>query len=196
MGDAFSRSYRLHFAYGVDMNPDQIRSCCSDPEVVAVACLKDYEVGFFGYSRTWDGGIESIVPALGSEVWGVVYRLSFADGESLDKEQDVRIDGTGLYFHYPVTVMDVSCKSYDVLLYKKDELGPPTLPSREYLSRILDGAAVRGLPDSYIEHLWNSKARLASYLVPRGQGFRSELLRNTACSGCGDLRESKGGPGF
>ena len=74
--------------------------------MVATARLADHRLGFYGYSPIWDGGLETVLPAPGREVWGVVYALSFSDADSLDTWQGVRLNGTGTYFHYPAEVTD------------------------------------------------------------------------------------------
>lgn len=174
-----------HFAYGSNMNVEQIRKRCSVPRAVAVAKLADHRVAFFGYSGVWDGAMETVIAAPGREVWGVVYALNFADRESLDAWQDVRIDGTGAYFHYPAEVTDTKGRVHSVLFYKKDILGDPQKPSREYLDFIVQGAIEHGLPAAYIEGLRQIESKKADYKVPRYKTSGLGFILNTDCSGCG-----------
>ncbi len=176
----------LHFAYGANMNPDQINARCSRPKVVGAACLTDYSLAFFEHSRVWDGGMETVVPDPGHELWGVLYELSVADGDGLDGWQDVRIDGTGAYFHYPVTVTDRDGKAWQAAIYKKDVRGRPRPPSRECLAFIVQGAVANGLPGGYIEELRRILSVPASYPVPRLPEGDNPLLRTISCSDCGD----------
>ena len=68
-----------YFAYGSNMNKEQIHARCANPKVIAVAKLPHHRVAFFGYSKTWDGAMETVIPAPGQEVWGVIYELNFSD---------------------------------------------------------------------------------------------------------------------
>jgi cation transport regulator ChaC len=191
------KASELHyFAYGSNMNMKQIQARCTRPELIAVARLAQHRIAFFGHSKVWDGAIETVVPAPDHDVWGVIYALPFSDRDRLDSWQDVRLDGTGAYFHYPARVTDTQGQTHTVLLYKKDQLGKPRKPSREYLECIVQGAVERGLPAEYIEELRQMDAKKAEYPVPRLGKFSRELLAGTSCSDCGDLRVSKGGPGL
>ena len=184
-----------YFAYGSNMNQEQILACCLRPVVIGAAKLPHHRIAFYGYSRIWDGGMETVVSAPGQEVWGVLYELTASDWNRLDDGQDVRWDGTGTYFHFPDRVTDTEGKTHPVLLYKKDILREPQPPSREYLDVIVQGAVERGLPASYIEELRRLESRPASFAVPRQGKFSPEPLLGASCSGCEDLSTAKGGPG-
>lgn len=190
------RDHRLYFAYGIDISEAQIREKCEKPVCVDIAKIEGYALSFYGHTAVWDGGCEDFIPAPSHTLWGVVYWLNFSDADRLDTLTDVRLDGTGSYFHYPLTVS--SCdgkKSYDVLLYKKDRDFQPESPSTEYRDVILQGALERGFPAAYVRSLQQMISHPASYPVPRQTAFRRSLLLQTACD-CGDLRLSHGGPGF
>lgn len=173
----------LYFAYGSDMNGRQLASLGIRPTTIITARLPGYRLGFFGYSRVWDGGTESIVPDPQAETWGVLYRMSFDDGEVLDACLDVRPDGGGAYFHYPATVIDTRGGEHLALLYKKDVLGAPRPPSREYLDLIIEGARAKGLPGSYLPFLQQFDSITASYPVPRQKKFDRSLLL-AGCAEC------------
>jgi gamma-glutamylcyclotransferase len=194
MNDELKRPYRLYFAYGSNMNREQILSRCSKPVAIATARLPDHRIAFFGNSKVWDGAMESFLPSQGNDLWGVVYKLSFSDAEMLDTCQDVRLDGTGAYFHYPAVVIDSEENLYHVLLYKKDICGVPLNPSFEYLDLIVKGAVFNGLPSSYIVKLKQIVSKRAGYEVPKRGNYDRSLLLEAACD-CSDMRVSKGGPG-
>lgn len=180
----------LYFAYGSNMNPQQIKTRCLGAEVLAVARLVDHRLAFFGSSTVWDGALETVVPAPGRDVWGVLYALSPLDADSLDAWQDARFDGTGAYFHFPVVVVDVLGQCHEALLYKKDLLGRPQKPSREYLEHIARGAETRGLPPEYIDNLRGLAAQKASYPVPIPQRWDGDVPRGTTCGDCGSLPDA------
>jgi gamma-glutamylcyclotransferase (GGCT)/AIG2-like uncharacterized protein YtfP len=174
----------LCFVYGSDLNPAQLRSRCVQPQALQPARLLDYRLAFFGYSRIWDGAQETVVPAPGHSVWGMLYALTHSDWDRLDAWQDVRLDGTGAYFHYPVRVMDSDGQERIVLLYRKDTEGEPQKPSREYLDFIAHGAEVSGLPPDYTADLRQFATQPASFAVPRRGQFDRALLVASPCAGC------------
>jgi hypothetical protein len=152
--------------------------------MVTVARLSDHTLAFFGKNRVWDGGMETVVAAPGREVWGVLYELTFGDAASLDIWCGARLDGGGVYFHYPVRLLDASGGRHAAVLYKKDVQGPPVPPSREYLAYILSGAAARGLPAAYLAQLKNLSAAPARYPVPRAGGIARGVLQEATCATC------------
>jgi len=178
-------SHTLFFAYGGNMVPEQIQARCTKPEVVSLARLPGHRVAFFGYSKVWDGAVETVVPAVDHEVWGVLYRLTISDSNRLDSWQDVRLDGTGSYFHYPTEVIGDEGTRYSVLMYKKDTQADPLAPSRPYLERIVSGARLRNLPGAYVETLARIPTKEPGYEVPKRGTFDRSLLADMACSDCG-----------
>lgn len=182
MVDNYTRDYRLYFAYGADMLDEHIRTRCFSPEFVAVAKLTGHRLTFFGHSYIWDGACETVVSDDSSDVWGVVYKLSDYEGLELDSYQDVRLDGAGQYFHYPVTVTDTDGNTHYPLIYKKNLLGEETLPSEPYMDVIIAGATDRKLPNDYTVKLKGYKTKQATYEVPL-----PTMPRRIECGGCDDL---------
>ena len=175
---------QYYFAYGSNMNPGQIAERCSAARVVCVASLMGYRLAFYGRNRVWDGGQETVVQALGQQVRGVLYELSFGDAASLDVWSSVRLDGGGAYFHYPVLVRDAAGREHTAVLYKKDVLGPPVPPSSQYLAHIVAGAAANGLPDAYVQQLKNLQSVPARYPVPKRDTLLRGVLRESTCAEC------------
>lgn len=163
-----SKRHHLIFSYAANLNPGLIASRCSKPEPLTVAHLPGHSLGFFSYSKRWDGGAATLVNSPGEALWGMVYKLSFWDAERLDSWLDVRLDGTGDYFLLPSEVIGVDGKTYPVLLYRKFyHGGPQQPPSQEYLDIIVSGAVARGLPAAYIEKLRRIPAKKAGFPVPQ-----------------------------
>ena len=173
------------FAYGADMHPEQIRERCSRPVALGPARLPGYAIGFYGHSDIWDGAVETAVPTPGSALWGVLYELTFTDALRLDEWHDARLDGAGSFFHFPVRVESAGGELRTALLYKKDVLGAPQPPSREYLDFIVQGALERGLPQAYTEALRRTATREAAYAVPQHSEMMRELRVVTSCTECG-----------
>ncbi|CCG41420.1 gamma-glutamylcyclotransferase family protein [Magnetospirillum molischianum] len=172
----------LYFAYSADMHPDQIRERCDAPELVGRARLDGYRLSFHGRSRVWDGGQETVTPDPGSEVHGILYRLSVSDFDRLDIWQGVRIDGGGSYFHSPVDVMDEQGHSHDALIYRKAVVGEPAPPSHDYLRHLVAAATARELSPAYIAALVALPSRPADYPVPREDLTATALLSGMSCA--------------
>jgi len=179
------KEFRHYFAYGSNMNLAQMDERCSSAKVLGIARLPNHRVEFYGYSKSWDGAQETVIPEVGSDVWGVLYELQFYDCDQLDAYEDARLDGTGAYFHYPVDVIDGERKIIDAMIYKKDTLGEAKPPSTEYLNFILQGAKEQGLPDEYIKLLENKTTKPASYAVPVIKKSNFDWISAT-CGDCGD----------
>jgi gamma-glutamylcyclotransferase len=178
----WERPYRLQFVYEADMNPDYISHYCTYPKVIAVARLDGYSIGFFGSSYKWDGAVATPVESSGKTMWGVIYKLTFSDADKLDTSRDVRWNGCGEYFLCPHQVTDTSGNIHWVLVYKKDIMGSPQMPSSGYADCIVQGARFHCLPQSYISDLMNIKTKKTSYVVPVFGKFDS---LSTECTGCG-----------
>jgi hypothetical protein len=172
----------LYFAYGANMNAEQIATRCEDAKLLTRAHLPDHTLAFHGHSKRWGGAQETASPCPGQTLFGVVYQLSIADFDRLDIWQGVRMDGTGSYFHFPAQVIGEGGESHDILFYKKTAFGPPTLPSSEYLAHILSGARARGLPPVSIDALAARNSRPAGYPVPTEDKTAKFLLSGLACS--------------
>ncbi len=178
------KNSQLYFCYGADMGQEFIRESCANPRFECVASLRDYRLVFVGRSKKWDGAEEALVKSPGSLVWGVVYRLGYRDGDSLDGWKDIRLNGTGIRFHYPVSVVADDGRELSALMYQKAELGEMRKPSREYLSLVVSGAKERGLPEMYVAGLASVESVPASYPVPRKTAGVRPLLAGFGCD-CG-----------
>ncbi|WP_094604551.1 hypothetical protein SPSIL_005010 [Sporomusa silvacetica DSM 10669] len=169
----------LYFAYGLNLNPVQMKLKCSEMEIVGVSRLPGYKLAFFEYSPVWDSAMETLVPDKHSEVWGVLYRLTDYSWDELDNCEDARIDGTGAYFRYPVEVHGTDSTTRLAMMYLKSRLGNASLASSEYMTQVLQGATAHGLPSPYIEKLQAIETKPACYPVPR----RPAYDRSSSCSG-------------
>lgn len=179
----------LIFSYAANMHPELIAARCSKPEFAGIARLPDHALGFFDYSKRWDGGAATLISSPGNDLWGVVYRLSFWDSERLDSWLDVHLDGTGDYFLLPTTVIGDDNVSHQVLLYRKFyHGGPQQPPSAEYLATILAGAVARGLPAAYIDTLRQIPAKKASFPVPHLFEHEKSATFGTPTCDCSGLK--------
>lgn len=72
------------FAYGARMNSDTMRTDTPDAVVVGPARLDGYRLVFNVPSRSWGGGAANAVPAVGGQLWGVLWELGDVDPKTFD----------------------------------------------------------------------------------------------------------------
>ncbi len=174
----------FYFAYGFNLNLTEMRKKCPEAKVVGIGYVKGYRLAFFEHAVVWDSAMETLFPDPAAEVWGVLYELDQFEWETLDCFEDARMDGTGAYFHYPVTVTGVSHKLTTANVYLKARWGADGLPSTEYMQVILAGARQQGLPEEYIKQLQSLKTKPAAYPVPKRPSGSRFPVGGGECSGC------------
>jgi len=147
----------VYFAYGSNLDPEQMNWRCPDAIPLGAARLDDWawRIGGRGYA--------TVSPSPGNRVWGVIWNLSDTDLASLDRYEGV---AGGLYRRETVAVLvdtdrtrGRSCRSasalarsVDCLIYIEnyDDIG---LPTDHYLDRIIAGAQAFELPQNWIDEL-------------------------------------------
>ena len=150
----------LYFAYGSNLDPDQMRERCPGSHVVGLAELPDHRLTFPLYSERWGGGAAGVARAHGSTVWGALYELSETDLAALDRFEGWKGAGDhhNLYDRELVTVALTRADDGSVprrvraYTYFARTLNP-TPPSRRYLDAVLKGARHHRLPSEYIDGL-------------------------------------------
>lgn len=150
----------LYFAFGSNLDPDQMESRCPDHRVVGLAALHDHRLAFPLYSERWSGGVASVALAHGLTVWGVLYELSEADVARLDGFEGFKGPGDqhNVYDRQLLTVELVRPDDGSVPRRVRAATyvahpSNPSPPSRRYLEAILKGARHHRLPGDYIEAL-------------------------------------------
>ncbi len=150
----------LYFAYGSNLDPDEMRERCPESRVVGLALLRDHRLTFPLRSERWGGGAAGVTHAHGGAVWGALYELSESDLASLDAYEGWKGPGDhhNLYDRDLATVEltrpdDGSVpRRVRAYTYFARTLNP-TPPSRRYLETLLKGARHHRLPPEYIEWL-------------------------------------------
>lgn len=138
----------FYFAYGSNMNWEQMRLRCPSARFVNVARLPDHRFAITRQSRRRKCGTADVLPQGGSEVWGIVYEIAESDLGALDGFEDgyrrekrlVYASGDG---HAPI----------EVLVYIAEKEPDPPLPNAEYKRLIIEGASHWKLPRPYLEML-------------------------------------------
>jgi gamma-glutamylcyclotransferase (GGCT)/AIG2-like uncharacterized protein YtfP len=137
-----------YFAYGSNMNWEQMQRRCPSARFVCTASLPDFRFAIARHSRLRNCGTANIFAERGSEVWGIVYDVSEPDLAILDGFEDgyrreklfVRAGGDRQ-------------NMLEVLVYiaKKEDAVP--LPNPEYKQLIIEGARHWNIPESYLSML-------------------------------------------
>ena len=137
---------RLYFAYGSNINLDQMAYRCPDAEAVGPVTLEGYELTFRG--RADGSGVANIEPKEGSAVPGLLWRITPKCEIALDRYEGA----PRLYVQQDVTVRDGEGKEYRVMAYVMTDLyREPSLPSPFYFDGIRDGYRQNGMDAKPLE---------------------------------------------
>ena len=145
-------SERLYFAYGSNINLDQMRWRCPGAEVVGTVVLADYELLFRGFGA--GSGLATIAPCKGAQVPGLLWKLTSRCEKALDRYEGFPT----LYDKQDVTVRD-NGREFTVMAYVMvpNRSLQPDIPSSLYFQGIRDGYRHVGLPtqalDAALEHV-------------------------------------------
>jgi gamma-glutamylcyclotransferase (GGCT)/AIG2-like uncharacterized protein YtfP len=77
----------LYFAYGSNLDDDQMRARCASARIEARAKLPNHVLAFGGFSHRWGGAVASVVRAPRAHVEGLLYRITAADLRALDRHE-------------------------------------------------------------------------------------------------------------
>lgn len=162
---------KLYFAYGSNMNLNQMAFRCPDAEVVESVRLEGYRLAF----RTNGGGngVATILPEEGSYVDGVLWRISERDEQHLDHYEGFPF----LYGKEPVTVTNQDGVRREIMAYTMNSpyKDTPAMPSRAYLEGILNGCQQNGIETaSVLEAVWITQRELPEKTVPHKKQRRQK----------------------
>lgn len=122
---------RLYFAYGSNINLDQMAYRCPAATPLMPVVLHSYELTFRG------GGVATVIPKKDSNVLGLMWKLTPECEHSLD-----RYEGYASYYHKTdVAVTDPETgKIYYTMMYEMDEkYKSPSPPSVGYFAGVVQG---------------------------------------------------------
>lgn len=147
----------LYFAYGSNMDLDQMTERCPGFSYQSVGLLRGHRLAFTRTSKSRFGGVADVVPSVGDDVWGVVYVLDDpADIRSLDASEGYNPSRSkNAYLRQECEVVakpgnQVLRVSIYVVSRKES---PEPLPHLDYLRQIVKGATQWKLPENYIRKL-------------------------------------------
>lgn len=151
----------LYFAYGSNMDREQIGKRCPSAQFVCVAVLPDHRLAFTRESKCRGCGVADAVAEDGGSVVGVVFEINDADLFRLDVSEGYRVHRTekNSYIRRECVVLEVGDKPDPekmhllVWTYFAVPQENPPRPNQEYKDLIVSGAKCWGLPDDYIAKL-------------------------------------------
>ena len=146
----------LYFAYGSNMEWDQMKERCPSARFVGVAVLRDHRLAFTRRSVRRDCGVADAVPDKGKTVWGAVFEIDDVDVGRLDVSEGYKPGRAKNAYRREerhVFVAGDDKQPLAVAVYFGEPQDAPPLPNQEYKNLILAGARRWRLPDDYIKEL-------------------------------------------
>ena len=141
----------IYFAYGSNMDPEQMQARCPNYQVIGIGKLPNYTLAFTRWSRSWNSGVADILPERGKQVYGALYDLNLDDLKRMDKFADF----PNSYVRQDIMV-EYEREFLPALTYVAIRQGV-FLPSAAYLRKMIQGAEARKIPESYIQFLGSIK---------------------------------------
>ena len=135
----------VYFAYGSNLDAEQMQERCPSSYPLVPVHLSGHRLSFTHLSKRWGGGAADILPAVGENVWGMLYGLEAKDLARLDRFE-------AGYEQLQVQVTEADGKERSALTYTAREKGtyPPT---DEYIDKMLTWGTHWGFPPAYLTQL-------------------------------------------
>jgi gamma-glutamylcyclotransferase (GGCT)/AIG2-like uncharacterized protein YtfP len=150
----------LVFAYGSNMDPQQMRERCPESGLSwFLARAEGWGLCFPRLSVKRKGGVGSIERRLGHDVWGVVFSVTQKDLDRLDQFEGV---ASKAYQRDRIEVVKRDGDRIKVWTYFGVPQNTPVCeypPHKEYLSLYVMGGEHFGLPESYLDELKGIRTR-------------------------------------
>ena len=137
-----------YFAYGSNMDPEQMAHRCPGAVALGPARLEGHRLTFTWDSTFWRGGVGDVVATLGDEVWGVLWEISDENERALDRYEGIDKD---VYRRATVTV-EHEGGTVEALIYVATATDYKA-PSKRYMRALVRGARAHGLPADYVAQL-------------------------------------------
>jgi gamma-glutamylcyclotransferase (GGCT)/AIG2-like uncharacterized protein YtfP len=152
--ESISFSSMLYFSYGSFLDSETLMRHCPRAVYSGKAMLPNWEVQFNFLSRTYNGGVTGIEPAVAKLVKGVLYEVSDEEILHLDSIEGVP---EGIYYRQTIYVVDESGKAVKAATYRTTNPKGPFNPTKKYVGLMISGAKEHGLDPEYINELESIK---------------------------------------
>jgi cation transport regulator ChaC len=149
----------LYFAYGSNMNWDQMRDRCPSTRFDSIVRADGYQLAFTRFSKNRQCGVADIVANAGSRVWGVVFEIPDDEVNVLDQSEGYspgRAREKNAYERRQLNVFRQVSNASPITVWTYvvvNKLKSSPKPSAEYKATILAGARHWKLPADYVEEL-------------------------------------------
>jgi len=131
-----------YFAYGSNMDVEQMRTRCPGAEMLDQAVVRGASFRINRY------GVATIIPSA-SSVYGVLWEISADDERNLSVYEG---ETTEFYLKESVWVEPARMKPLTAMIYLAANIQPGK-PRPGYLELILSAARAQGFPDEYLSNL-------------------------------------------
>jgi len=138
-----------YFAYGSNMNHQQMKKRCPSSRFVKRAFLEGYKFVYDGYSKTRNGAVANIIETGKKEdiVWGGLFEINEDNLSALDCYEGYPKS----YDRKEVKVKDDEGNHYTTIVYFRTAQ-PKSKPSENYRNLVIQGAKDCDLPEWYIQN--------------------------------------------
>ncbi|MFC1730356.1 gamma-glutamylcyclotransferase family protein [candidate division KSB1 bacterium] len=135
----------LYFAYGSNMNHQQMRDRCPEGKFMKRVLLKGYKFVYDGYSKKRAGPVANVVESRGDVVYGGLFEISEKDLSELNNKEGYPKS----YDIKKIEVKDEENNFYEAIVYFRTGKQPGE-PSELYRKIVIRGAEDCNLPSDYI----------------------------------------------
>ncbi|MDP4127455.1 MAG: gamma-glutamylcyclotransferase family protein, partial [Bacillota bacterium] len=142
-------AHRLYFAYGSNLDIDQMYSRCPNSHFLARARLNDYKLSFPRFGSSRGGGVAGLESAEGNSVWGALYFVSDQDFSKLDTHEGA----PSCYKRDEVGVIIVNLGESRAITYQAIPQIGVHRPTKAYLGQIIQGARSLEINEAYCQTL-------------------------------------------
>jgi gamma-glutamylcyclotransferase (GGCT)/AIG2-like uncharacterized protein YtfP len=142
--------FMLYFSYGSFLDSETLKRHCPKAIYKGMAMLPNWEVQFNFLSRTYNGGVTGIEPAVAKLVRGVLYEVNNEELQHLDSIEGVP---EGIYYRQTIYVVNELGKAAKAATYRTTNPKGPFKPTKRYLSLMVNGAKEHGLDTDYVKEL-------------------------------------------
>jgi 2-hydroxychromene-2-carboxylate isomerase/cation transport regulator ChaC len=140
-----------YFAYGSNMSPATfVERRGIRPLAAQWGWLDGYRLCFDLPVGPGERACANVAPAGDARVAGILYRITRADADRLDRTEGVP---QGVYHRIAIEVMVDGRERIAAFTYRSSLRQPGRKPSARYLGLLLDGARAHGLPPDYVAWL-------------------------------------------
>jgi gamma-glutamylcyclotransferase (GGCT)/AIG2-like uncharacterized protein YtfP len=137
---------QYYFAYGSNMNFEQMKKRCSNARFLKRAYLEGYKFVYDGYSNSRNSAVANVVEEKSEIVWGGLFEVTNDDIKNLDTYEGYPNN----YDRVVLEIKDGKGNNYKAMVYLR---GPREVgkPSDEYRKIVLEGTKNCELPNEYID---------------------------------------------